>query len=224
MDLIEKDSKRKKGFRIICDFDGVVTKEDTIHLLFLKFGRSGWEDIVHLYRKGKLTILECMAKQVSFLDLKKEDLRDFARVYIEIDPTFKEFLKFLEERDIPIAVVSDGIDRIIFETFLKYSIKIPYFSNRLKFYGEKLHLSFPYYRESCALKRGVCKCLFLNPSCYNIVIGDGISDLCVAKKADFVFAKGRLCGLLDREGITYFRFSNFFEIKEMLKDILIEEV
>jgi 2-hydroxy-3-keto-5-methylthiopentenyl-1-phosphate phosphatase len=41
------------------------------------------------------------------------------------------------------------------------------------------------------------------------VFGDGISDLCLAREADVVFARGRLAELCEREGIAYHRLSDY---------------
>ncbi len=41
------------------------------------------------------------------------------------------------------------------------------------------------------------------------VFGDGVSDLCLAREADIVFARGRLCELCEREAIAYHRLSDY---------------
>ncbi len=41
------------------------------------------------------------------------------------------------------------------------------------------------------------------------VFGDGVSDLCLAREADIVFARGMLAELCERESIAYHRLSDY---------------
>jgi 2-hydroxy-3-keto-5-methylthiopentenyl-1-phosphate phosphatase len=41
------------------------------------------------------------------------------------------------------------------------------------------------------------------------VFGDGVSDLCLAREADVVFARGQLARLCDAEGIAYHPLSDY---------------
>ena len=49
-----------------------------------------------------------------------------------------------------------------------------------------------------------------------LVIGDGTSDFCVAGKADFVFAKGKLVEHCRREGIPHQPIAGFADAVRML--------
>lgn len=51
-------------------------------------------------------------------------------------------------------------------------------------------------------------------------IGDGYSDQCPARFADFVFAKGRLIKYCQQQNITFFEFRNFSDVQKKVEEIL----
>jgi Uncharacterized conserved protein, possibly involved in methylthioadenosine recycling len=44
-----------------------------------------------------------------------------------------------------------------------------------------------------------------------IYIGDGMSDFCASKNADFVFAKGKLLNFLKAQNVSHFTGFSYFE-------------
>jgi 2-hydroxy-3-keto-5-methylthiopentenyl-1-phosphate phosphatase len=56
-------------------------------------------------------------------------------------------------------------------------------------------LGFPYARGDCAASLGNCKCGHRQPArrtSIEIMVGDGRSDFCIARRSQFVLAKGQL--------------------------------
>jgi len=53
-----------------------------------------------------------------------------------------------------------------------------------------------------------------------IVIGDGITDFQMARHADTVFARDSLAEFLDKAGISYYPWTDFFEIREKLETLV----
>lgn len=78
-------------------------------------------------------------------------------------------------------------------------------------------LEFPYGREGCA--SGVCKCGVaeaVSGDGKTLLIGDGLSDCCLARSASFTLARQgkalhRRCAA---EGYPYFTYLDFFDILE----------
>ena len=62
----------------------------------------------------------------------------------------------------------------------------------------------------------MCKCNKISDGkiCY---IGDGTSDLCVAQKADILFATKKLQKYCEENAIKYFPFQSFCNIMEVWK-------
>ena len=89
--------------------------------------------------------------------------------------------------------------------------------NKLIYKGGEFSIEFPYYNENCDKKAGMCKCQKVkeNSFCY---IGDGTSDLCIASKADFLFASKKLHEYCKENNIQHSHFTTFRNIIEVLKE------
>ena len=53
-----------------------------------------------------------------------------------------------------------------------------------------------------------------------VYIGDGYSDRCPVRYADFVFAKRQLIKHCQHQNITYFAFNNFSDVQAKMNEIL----
>ena len=93
----------------------------------------------------------------------------------------------------------------------KYNISgIPIITNHGEFVNGKLEISYPYAYEKCG--SGTCKCKAISDfrKHYKTIYycGDGISDYCVADKADVIFAKSRLLNYCHKNNINCIEFEN----------------
>jgi HAD superfamily hydrolase (TIGR01509 family) len=99
--------------------------------------------------------------------------------------------------------------------------EIPFYANHTHFHkGDGMEVSFPYFNEECGLC-GTCKkrLVQIHRKAYDSIlfIGNGISDRCAAREADFVFAKDSLYTYCIDQDITCHFFANFHEILGDLK-------
>jgi 2-hydroxy-3-keto-5-methylthiopentenyl-1-phosphate phosphatase len=116
-------------------------------------------------------------------------------------------------------VVSDGIDYAVKNVLAGNGHgNIPVIANRLRFKGEfGYRLDFPYSADGC--KSGVCKCDVAKALGGKILlIGDGLSDICLAEKASFVLAKRgkslhRHC---EENTILHAVYDDFFDVLNYL--------
>jgi 2-hydroxy-3-keto-5-methylthiopentenyl-1-phosphate phosphatase len=53
-----------------------------------------------------------------------------------------------------------------------------------------------------------------------VYVGDGYSDRCPVKYADFVFARRQLIKHCQEQNITYFEFSHFGDVQAKMNEIL----
>jgi 2-hydroxy-3-keto-5-methylthiopentenyl-1-phosphate phosphatase len=53
-----------------------------------------------------------------------------------------------------------------------------------------------------------------------VYVGDGYSDRCPVKYADFVFAKRQLIRYCQEQNITYFEFHHFGDVREKMEEIV----
>ncbi len=203
------------------DFDGTVTKVDTVDLMVKKFAKDGWQYYEELWEKGEMSTEECAIETLKLMEMDEKRLLDLLYT-IEIDDYFMEFLEFCSTKGYEVVIVSDGYDFNIKAIMEKYRFNVKFYSNKLWFEDGKIKVDFPYKSRDCN-KCGMCKLEVLkrykSRGYYVVYIGDGYSDLCVAKHADEVFAKDVLEKYCRENGIPHIPFKNFGDIIEKIKAI-----
>ena len=206
----------------IIDFDGTVAPTDTVDALLERFADPEWRRIEADWVAGRINSQQCMAAQLALVSGDHEELENFLQS-VAVDPSFPAFVRYVAPFA-DMAVVSDGLDYPIRHALRKLDIPpIPIFANKLGFRTGGLDISFPYADLSCTVKSGVCKCAVARSvdagrGLTTILIGDGRSDLCVARSADYVFAKGSLRRFCDEEGIIYIPFESFHDVLSVIRD------
>lgn len=197
---------------IYCDFDGTITKDDYVNKFLTLFADSKWLEIEEQWLEGKIGSRECMQKQVALIrEMPIEELTQFVQS-IKIDEEFINFYNHIKSIDMELIILSDGFDLFIREVLKKHNLTdIKYYSNSLIYKNNRFSLEFHNSNPICKSGSGTCKCLkaIEKNFCY---IGDGMSDVCVAKKAKLLFAKDKLQKFCDRNRINYVNFKTFNDI------------
>jgi len=209
-------------YRLFCDFDGTVTKEDVIDRILEEFADPAWRDIEQAWMKGAIGSRDCLAMQTRLITAKKHDLLQFVEG-INIDETFVDFTRYCESKAIEIVILSDGIDLFIKSILNRSGLNdIKIFSNGLARTNGHFEMTFPYFREDCASRSGICKCKIMeglsSPGRINILIGDGHSDFCIATRANLTFAKSALLDFCRSEKIPHIEYKEFGEITGWLRN------
>jgi len=202
---------------IYVDFDGTISLRDTTDMLLQHFAGPGWREIEALWENGEIGSRECMRRQIELLDVSPEQLDAFLET-VEIDPAFPAFVEFCRQQNIPMTIISDGLDRSIASILKRYGVSVPVIANRLEWAGgNNWRLAFPYSDNACLAGSGNCKCRNMaSETEHRVLIGDGRSDFCAAEEASMVFAKSKLKTHCEDNAITHQSFSNFAELPEML--------
>jgi len=208
--------------QIYCDFDGTITKKDVVNSFYETYAHPDWTKSEKLWREGKITSKENTTIQVNLLkEVNKTELENFLRS-IELTPMFIDFIEYLKENQIKLTILSDGFDYFIEKIFEFNNIEgVEIFSNHLIYKNNKFAIEFPNYDKKCAIGSGMCKCAKIAPEykdnfCY---IGDGTSDLCIIKKAKYLFATKSLYKYCVKNNIKNIYFENFGDIIKTLKEI-----
>lgn len=205
--------------QVYVDFDGTIMTSDTTDFLLERFALPEWHAVEDEWAAGRIGSRECMARQVDLIRATPEAL-DAAVAELEMDAGFPGFLAVCEALGVGATIVSDGLDRVIEATLRRHKVDVPFFANRLvPTGGDRWRLEFPNARSDCAVGAGHCKCAHPDgrPGWLSIVVGDGRSDFCIARRADLVLAKSKLIEECQKSGMPHFAFRSFDEATEHLK-------
>lgn len=209
---------------IFCDFDGTITKKDTIDDFLKRFALPEWEEIELIWQNGSIGSDECLERQLACVkDITLEKIYNFLES-VEVDESFIDFYRFVTRNGIDLIVLSDGFDLFIDYIFKKLKLNIRFFSNSLGFNDGKLSIGFPYRDESCKVASGVCKCRIVekySKEKFIYYIGNGRSDFCPSGMADFVFSKDQLTKFSHQKGYNFYNFDKFSEIKAFIANELL---
>jgi 2,3-diketo-5-methylthio-1-phosphopentane phosphatase len=208
----------KKGWSIICDFDGTIARFDVTDALLEEFADPAWESVEKEWLDGTITARQCMERQVGMLDASPARLDEFLAT-VPLTDGFAEFTQFCASSGLDLLVVSDGMDYAIKRILVSNGLgDIPIIANRLRFHGESGYsLDFPYSAAGC--KSGVCKCGIAKAGGGKVLlIGDGHSDICLAGMASFVLAKRdkSLHHHCMENGILHAAYDDFFDVLQFL--------
>lgn len=214
-----------KDLCIVSDFDGTITDRDGLYAFIQKYAKEGWEKIEQEWTEGKISSKECLIEEFKLVpNISPELIEEFIKT-IKIDEYFKDFYQFLKDKSIDFYIVSDGVDYFIDKILAKYNVNnLNIISNHGEFKNKSFEWTFPNDSKNCINNAGTCKCEVLSglhkqykKICY---IGDGVSDFCVADKADILFAKLKLLSYCKEKNIPFTEYSNFNDVKNKLENII----
>ncbi|MEO8459055.1 MAG: MtnX-like HAD-IB family phosphatase [Dokdonella sp.] len=214
---------------ILCDFDGTVSVEDVTDSLLVRFARPGWQVLEDSWRSGQIGSRDCMAGQIALLDAQPAEIDEHLET-MPIDRVFPEFVDAATLADVPLWIVSDGLDYAIRNVLDRHALGwLPIVANQLDRTAEgRWRLAFPFGNPSCSVNSGTCKCARAARARQTrpkvLLIGDGTSDFCVAEQADMVFAKHRLIEHCRAAGIPYVPITGFADAIDLLPALLAGDI
>ena len=220
----QQNTVPRTPWNILCDFDGTVSLKDTTDFLLENFAQEGWQEIEQQWEKGLIGSKQCMQQQIALLKMTQQQFYQCLD-QIEIDQGFLELVKLSTQYEIPLIIVSDGLDLVIQYILSKYKLShLPIVANQLIQTDEdQWRLDFPNTNSSCISASGTCKCKVAQqyqPE-HIILIGDGRSDFCLSEVADYVFAKKSLIEHCREKQILHSPFEQFSEIQRPLEKLLV---
>ncbi len=217
------------NFVVFSDFDGTITERDVIISIMAKFAPPKWKSVMRDILEEKITISEGVQKLFSLIPSnRKDEILDWVLKNIKIRKGFKEFLEFLNKRNIPFIVLSGGLDFYVYEYLKPYRELITdIYCNRAIFKKEFIEIEFIYDCNSvCKNDCGMCKGSVIakyEAGC-KIHIGDSITDLSAVKVSELIFARGDLVKRLRKMNIDFVEFENFYTVIDKFNLILNSEV
>ena len=210
--------------QIFCDFDGTISQEDSLKLLFHHFLHKQWPALqAQMYSKN-ISEREALSLALELMPVSPAKAQELILERVKLDPSFFEFVTWCREQSIDLHILSGGLDIFIHALLEKEMIfdqKV--ISNRLtNLHSWKLqkHLNSSAFCEDFTH----CKCASMKQLTQRdarlVFIGDGWTDFCPAKKVEYVFAKKDLKDFMRNSDKHFFEFSDFFDVQKTLNDFL----
>ena len=206
-----------QAMQVWFDFDGTISRQDVLDELVNRFSRNeSWKLVEERWKAGLIGSEACLREEFSLLDVSDDDLYAFVD-QVEIDGGFIPLIELLRQNHVPFAILSDGIEKFIRRILSRFNAgDIEIRANRIARRNQQLHLVCPHRQEFCLSAAAHCKC----SSAKNlrigqrktVYIGDGRSDVCPARQADVVFAKGVLANELATQQHAYIPYASLHEI------------
>ncbi len=209
------------GWIILCDFDGTISVEDVTDSLLERHAHPDWLVLEQRWKSGAIGSRECLAGQVALLDADRGQL-DALFAAMRIDRHFPAFVEAALAAQIPVRIVSDGLDVAIESLLSRHQLDhLPVAANTLEAAGpRRWRLSFPHASADCRVSSGLCKCAQVAKARAHgkkvLLVGDGASDFCAAGAVDLVFAKHRLIEHCRAQGLPYVPITGFEDALVML--------
>ena len=211
---------------IFCDFDETITRTNVTDSVLDRFADHRWMEIQEEWLAGRLSAREVLEQQMPLVTVTSEELEAFVDS-VQVDSAFAPFaLSCMKGRD-SLYILSDGFDYWIHRILQRalsatngWAMRIPVFACHLKVEGSRLPISFPYFPEGCCHGCATCKLGLFHRLTMSgektVVIGDGVSDLLLAREADLVLAKDSLREFCQKEGIPNHPFRDFRDIMAII--------
>ncbi len=203
---------------VFCDFDGTITAVETFVAMFKVFAPDVSSQLLpQMYdrnltlRQGVRRILESIPSQ------RYPDILEFTRSQ-PTRPGFVELLDFLEQAQVPLVVVSGGLEGMVKVRLAELSQRVhAIHAIAVDTTGEYLQINSPYEDGSEMVAK--VKVIEQYGAVEPIAIGDSITDLNMALHVPLVFARDRLAEYLDQQQKSYIPWNDFFDVRDRLAEL-----
>lgn len=206
------------SMKILCDFDGTVTKNDNMVSIIKEFVPSFHHNIVKDIINKEISIRDGLEQLFATISSsKKEEITSFVLNTIEFRDGFSEFIEYTNKEELDFYIVSGGLDFFVEPTLANFVPSHHIYCASADFSMETMHINWVHEcDDQCSSACGVCKPTVLRklPTANEkiIVIGDSVTDFELAKQADIVFARDILAAKCTELNIPFTPFETFYDI------------
>jgi 2-hydroxy-3-keto-5-methylthiopentenyl-1-phosphate phosphatase len=201
---------------VFFDFDGTITSEETFYGSMLRLNPETLEKLHQSFLSGKVKLRDGIIQIFSETPSEKFPLIEKYIKEVHLRNGFPELLAYLKSQSIPAIVISGGVTQLI-------DIMLDPFCDLLAgIYSVYLDLSGDYMRLVSEYDDGdelMAKTAVMERYYYEnaVCIGDGVTDLKMARRSSLVFARDDLSTICEKEHLPYTSWNDFYDVMEALK-------
>ncbi len=190
--------------RLVVDWDGTITVQDSLVQVIHKFGDPGLLAELEPRVGVDLTLHEEIALEFAAITTPLDEVVAWAVEQVEVRPGLRE-LAALEP-----VVISAGFHELIEPVLAREGIELEVLANRVDVRPDGWVVRFRD-ETACATCGEPCKRGSLVGEPYTYV-GDGYSDRCAALAAERIFARDALAAHLEGLGVAYEPFDDLHDV------------
>ena len=98
---------------ILSDFDRTIINIDSCEFILANFTDSEWKIYDQKYRDNEISLEEAMRKQFDLIKTSKERIFNKLDDVVSFRPYFKALVNLCQNEQVPLVIVSTGLDFII---------------------------------------------------------------------------------------------------------------
>jgi 2-hydroxy-3-keto-5-methylthiopentenyl-1-phosphate phosphatase len=200
---------------VFCDFDGTITVEETFVAMLKRFTPEvSGQLLPEIYAK-RVTLRQGVRKMLESIPSScYPEIVEFTRSQT-IRAGFLDFLDFLDAEEIPLVVISGGLQSMVESVLEPFADRISAIhAIDVDTAGSCLRVNSRY--ESGTEMVAKAKIMTSYDADETIVIGDSITDWNIALAASLVFALPALANYLEEHKKSYISWNDFIDVRKQL--------
>lgn len=200
---------------VLCDFDGTITRQGTLDILYRNFAGCGFE-YADAWSRGEISTPQELQLTFATVTATREEMEARLSQDTVFDPGIYDLLNFCRRRGFGFGIVSDGLDWVIHFLLEQHGIRdVEIYTNHVVFTPQGIRFEFPYASPDFPT-RGTAKPVIIRRKQQEgkkvVFVGDGMSDTDAVWAADVIYAKDALARYCQENGLRAHLFNNLDEI------------
>ena len=203
---------------VFCDFDGTITAKESLEAVFKQFTPDLFQPVKDKMMALDMSLREGVRQLLESIPSKHyPDILAYVQ-QIPIRPGFDALLDFLDEQGVPFVIVSGGLRGMV-------DARLGDIAGRVhKIFALDADTSGEYIQVRSDFEGGMelmakVDVMNLFDAKESVIIGDGVTDINMARQGSIVFARDSLAFFLKHMGVAYRQWSDFFDIVNALKSV-----
>ena len=206
---------------VLIDFDDTAAAQNVAEMLLHRFGDPTWQEVRQQFRAGELTLKEYQEVTFTNIQASRSAMQSYVKENANLRPYFRELWLHCQERNVPMAIVSQGLDFYI-QALLEQEgfSQVPVYAVETSFSPEGITFHYRFAHpgeEHLGNSKGLVVDRYKKSGHHVVFVGDGRSDFEAAVEADLVFAHSILAEECRRQGIPYRPFGDFGDVLSALQ-------